>query len=446
MTYDTKQHERHTTMDEQVNEKAATGFTKTIWVSKLDAFKDKIVHLNRILAKNSKPPLKVSYTNFRRIPVEFEFHMKGDAYRNDLIETRYVEVCDAVCMGLTEVKKDDKTYTYLGSVSCGEGGRQVFVKDETFKDYFMDKFREGMCDHCHTKRMNRKAYHLFATDDGKVLQIGNTCAKEYFGISSDAFLNVQMNTFIVSYEGDECDFGYEKGSMAVSFNDIYRILDFLTRGFTKWVKKDAMFDINLPLYENPTVMGIDTILAECENGTCKVELGMNPQILTYEECVAYWEKQSNDTTFAFNCYNAIKSGYATKRTMGTFAYAIFGAVNAKVKEIIKAKAAKVAVPCPFKEGERVDVKGEILTVKFYEVQNEYDWRGGYMTMCSINLKAENGTLYHFSTSSTTFDDAKAGDRIEMRGTVGKTKEFDGLDYTKLLRPKCKKVEGAKEVA
>lgn len=126
-------------MDEQVNEKAATGFTKTIWVSKLDAFKDKIVHLNRILKKNNKPPLKVSYTNFRRIPVEFEFHMKGDAYRNDLFETRYVEVCDAVCTGLTEVKKDDKTYTYLGSVSCGEGGRQVFVKDETFKDYFKDK-------------------------------------------------------------------------------------------------------------------------------------------------------------------------------------------------------------------------------------------------------------------------------------------------------------------
>ena len=163
-------------------------FTHTIWVSMKDTFEKKMRHLNRILGKHGKPPITYTYSEPRAVPVTFEYHLKGDAYRNDEIVERMVEVVDVHCKGLTAVKKDDVEYTYLGTVSYEDGVKQVFCNNEAYANYFMDDFRDHFCDHCRTTRTNRKKYYLFRnTATNQVLQIGSTCAKEYFGIDSAAF-------------------------------------------------------------------------------------------------------------------------------------------------------------------------------------------------------------------------------------------------------------------
>ena len=136
-------------------------FTLTIWVSKKLLFEKKMKHLNRILAKHGKTPISYSFSNTRSIPVTFEIHLKGDAYRNDSFEDRQVEVCDVHCTGLTIVKKDDVPYTYLDTVSFSDGVKQVFCNNEAYAPFFMDSFRPDFCDHCRTTRTNRKKYYLF---------------------------------------------------------------------------------------------------------------------------------------------------------------------------------------------------------------------------------------------------------------------------------------------
>lgn len=427
-------------------------FTKTIWTSRLELFKDKIKRLNRKLVAYGKEPITYEVTNVRMQMETFVTHMKGEAHDTDTYEQIAVEVCDIICKGLTTLKKDDKNYVYIGTVSFEDGVKQIFVKEENYLPYFNDKFREDYCDHCGTKR-KRKSYHLFVTEDGNVMQIGNVCAKDYFGIDCGRFLNVQMDTFSLIVDGDIEEAGdFSRGSMAVDFKAMYSIVDYCTKGFTKWNKRDDCSMDAEEFFDMPTTEAVKSVirkgeyLKNCGMGEKIVNYrGKNKIDLTQEECIAYWENQQ-DTAFTINCRNAIKAGYTTYKSVGTFAYAIFGAVNAKVKEAIKKATMGGGAPCAYKEGTRVNLDLEVITYKTYSEITYYTYRGENTTFHSLNCRDKNGTIYHFKTSSGTFADIADGDKIEVRATIGETKPFKGIDYTFLLRPKLTKKNTNKVVA
>jgi len=434
-------------------------FKKTIWVSKKTAFEDKVKHLNRLLKKQGKQPITFKYENYRMQKVEFTFHMKGDAFKNDITEERFVEVCDVVCAGVLEVKKDDQPYTYIGSVSVEGGIRQVFCKDEQYAAHFTDGFKEGWCDHCKTKRMSRKSYHLFATVDGEVVQIGSTCAKEYFGISSVAFLETYGKTFYVSYEGCEDDLrDFRAGYRAMPYEQIVPFLDYATNGFLKWNKRDGYCDPLAPTWEQPTVEAVRGLI-EMEDGGIQLKekcyKGNAAAVnLTIDECIAFWEaraeKEQNSgspfatvSTFTFNALQTIKAGYATDRSLGSFCYAVFAAYNDKVKKIQEtAAAAQDYPPCRWEKGVRADIKGIIVNIREIEALNGYkaNWYNHYYgeeeTCYVVDFKDEVGTLYHFTTSGTTFAKVENGMEVSIRGKIEDTKPFKGVPYTRLSRPVC----------
>ena len=251
-------------------------FTHTIWVSKKDTFIKKMKHLNRILAKHGKTPIAYSFSAPRSIPVEFEEHIKGDAYRNDRFFTRQVEVCDVHCHGLTTVKKDDAEYIYLGTVAFEDGVKQIFCNNEAYANFFMDDFRPNFCDHCRSTRTNRKKYYLFRNPlTNQVLQIGSTCAKEYFGIDSAAFLETYGNTFITLRDGTEEELGsFKDNSICYPLASVIPVVSLCTNGFLKWNKKDSYSDPMLPIYEQPTVSAVqkETI----SSGVRRAELLRSP--------------------------------------------------------------------------------------------------------------------------------------------------------------------------
>lgn len=424
---------------------AITTFTKTIWASKKETFLKKVKHLNKILAKHGKTPIAVSFQNPHILPIQFTIHTKGESFATDRTETHHIEVVDAVCSGFTLVKKDDRDYAYIGTVSVVDGIRQVFCKDETFASYFTDLFRPGFCDHCNTVRNNRKTYYLFHDPVAdKVLQIGSTCAKEFFGIDSTAFLDAWGHTFLVDYDGCEDDFrDFSRGCVAYSYAQVLPILSYVTRGFLKWQKKDSGFFPELPIQDAPTSMAVQTILARPEEYYPLPDQTNNCSLLSYEEVLAHWNAkyEKEGGTFPYNCLSAVEAGYATSRTLGSFCYAVFAAFNAKVRAIQDAAAAAqhTAVPCPFPKGVRATIEGTITNIRETTLDSYY---GGYgfnpdeTTAYIVDFTADNGTLYHFTTSSTTFDDLAANDRISLRGTIGDTKPFRGIPYTRLSRPKA----------
>lgn len=427
-------------------------FVKTIWVTKKEAFESKVKHLNRILAKHGKPAITFKYTNYRLKEVEFTYHLKGDAFKNDEVTKVKVEVCDAVCTGYTEVKRDDVPFVYLGTVSKIEGVTQIFCKDDAFLPYFTDKFRENFCDHCRTTRANRKSYHLFHnTATGEVVQIGSTCAKEYFGIDSVAFLDTYGKTFYCDYTGwEDMEGGFSgNDSFGATFAEVAPVVSMTTNGFLKWTKRSEFEDSSASACHEAINSWFNGCLEPIRPSDADRK---NAALLTYDEVLAFWtaKYEKEQTSFAFNCKEAIKAGYTTRRSIGSFAYAIFAAFNAKVKAIRDAEIAAhtTIVPCAYAVGTRANLTGVVTNIRTFETENPFSYYGGDITKYIVDFTDQNGTFYHFTTSATSFADINKGDRINMRCTIGESKPFKGIPYTRVSRPVCtvQKEDGESAVA
>ena len=166
----------------------------------------------------------------------------------------------------------------------------------------------------------------------------------------------------------------------------------------------------------------------------------NTSLLTYDEVLAFWDsKYSTDrSTFAYNCLSALQAGYATYRTLGSFCYAVCAAFNHKVRTIqeSQASALQTHIPCPFPLTSRATITGTITNIRQTTFDDFHSYDYGEITAYIVDFTADNGTLYHFTTSSTTFSDLNTNDRISLRATIGETKPFKGIPYTKLSRPKA----------
>ena len=417
-------------------------FTKTIWVSKKQDFEKKLNQLNRILAKHGKPQITYSFSAPRAVPVSFEYHIKGDAYRNDKSITRMVEVVDVHCKGITSIKKDDVEYTYLGTVSFEDGVKQVFCNNEAYANYFMDGFRTAYCDHCHSTRTNRKKYYLFlntATD--KVLQIGSTCAKEYFGIDSTAFLDTYGNTFITISDGAEDPTGgFRESNLAYPLAAVIPVVSLCTNGFLKWNKKEgygSLFDPFCPIYDLPTAYAVESVLSSWDTShPIHATEGdrNNASLLTNEEVVSFWEARylKDGSSFAYNCLEAVRAGYTTSRSLGPFCYAIFAAYNAKVKALKDEQTAKELsiVPCAYPVDSRQNLTGTITNIRSFIDDSHYNTITKYI----VDFTDSNGTFYHFTTSSVSFRNLQPNDRVSIRATIGETKPYNSVPYTRLSRP------------
>lgn len=410
-------------------------FTRTMWVCNKGAFEKKIAHLNKILKKHGKEPFKFHYEDERHQKITFTEHVKGDAFANDKERQCSVLVCTVVVEGELLIKKDDKNYRYIGSVRYDNGVKQSYCNDKDYEWAFLN-FREGICDHCGSKRMNRKSYFLFEVE-GKVIQVGSSCVKEYLGITSTEYLRCAENTFICFSDGDD-DIDMKSVSFSdvygVGFNMVYRFLDFATMGFLKWTKAADGADPHYAesIHDMATVEIVRSQIGAFFRGDPVME-GNNPIQLTREECIAHWQKQPL-TTFTDNIINALKADSVFPRTLGTYCYGIYGAVNA----VAKAQMTKVedtSKPCKYEVGKRVNIKGKVISIKSYEVENNYSYHGGYTTKFTVNFQDEDMALYHFNTGSTTFNRVKEGDELEIRGKILESKEWKGVMYTGLDLPK-----------
>jgi hypothetical protein len=284
-----------------------------------------------------------------------------------------------------------------------------------------------------------------------VIQIGSKCAKEYFGIESDAFLTCQERTFFTDYAvGDEELLEMLRGNnwtaCAWRWSDILPFLDYATSGFLKWNKSGEWYDPMAPLTEQATVEAVRTLVTTPpENlrdgmlGANWVDIGLTP-----DDAIAYWERQ-REGSLKMNALSTLRAGYATPRLFGAFCYAMFAAFNDKAKKMRDARnAALPSVPCRFSVGSRADLEGVITGIREWVGQdgnaNYYNnYCGNDITLYTVDFTDNAGTRYHFTTSGATFTEVATGDKVKIRATIGETKTFQGRPYTRLSRPRCFKI-------
>lgn len=378
---------------------------KSIPTHKLDEFNKKLNFLNKRLTKYGKSSLEFHVIDRYKQLLKFQYH------RDEVDEfvDRYVEFADIEITGMESFKKDDKDYRFIGNIKYQGGIKQVSCLDEKYIEYFDRDYK--ICDHCHTNRY-RKSYNLFEAN-GKVIQIGSSCSKDYFGYDVEKFLDIYLQTYFLVEKEDRMDLEVYRGSLVQDFVTIFNVIKNVTIDFTKWEKKQE--------YDAPnSVDKIRGLLFDIEqikksNITFEsVEEGLLNRIRDY------WNKQEL-SSFVINVREALKKDYATYESVGFYSYAIFKAMRNIRKESVK-KEGKLS---EYKEGDRPTLNVVVTSHKIIEIP-AYSGRGSE-PMAIVNFTTDDGVRY--LTKSTGFDvvrKIKIGDKLTIKGTVYGPDRYDKL--------------------
>ena len=379
---------------------------KSIPTCKLDEFNKKLNFLNKRLTKYGKQPLEFHEIDRCKRLIKFQYH------RDEVDEfvDRYVEFADIEITGMESFKKDEKDYRFIGNIKYQGGIKQVSCLDEKYIEYFDRDYK--ICDHCHTNRY-RKSYNLFEAN-GKVIQIGSSCSKDYFGYDVEKFLDIYLQTYFLVEKEDRMDLEVYRGSLVQDFVTIFNVIKNVTVDFTKWEKKQE--------YDAPnSVDKIRGLLFDIEqikksNITFEsVEEGLLNRIRDY------WNKQEL-SSFVINVREALKKDYATYESVGFYSYAIFKAMKNIRKESVK-KEGKLS---EYKEGDRPTLNVVVTSHKTLNVP-AYGYYGGTEVMAIVNFVTDDGIRY--MTKSTGFDvvrKIKIGDKLTIKGTVYGPDRYDKL--------------------
>ena len=151
-----------------------------------------MTHFNERCAKINKKLVKYGYdvveqTNHTE---EYVTYMQVDENGHERNRRVLVHKLDLI-IPIDRVGVDGTTFIARLDFGSDEAGNRIFKADETSTAYDeilfnMIKERKSNCDHCNTNR-RRNALYIFMKDE-KLVTIGATCAKEWYGIGIENFL------------------------------------------------------------------------------------------------------------------------------------------------------------------------------------------------------------------------------------------------------------------
>lgn len=378
---------------------------KSIPTCKIDDFNKRLSSINNKLVKYGKPKLEVKEVE------RYVRWMKYKTHEGEWSEMQ-VEFADLEIDGIESFKRDDKEYRYIGSIQYNSGIKQISCLDEAYLEYFDRDY--NVCDHCHTNRI-RNSYKLFESN-GEVIQIGSTCAKDYFGYDINKYLDIYLVLDAIEKEYD--DFGKCGGSMVRTFNDVYNVICNITADFSKWQKAErdpytgteygSVYEIRMNLFDIDTIKNNKLVFNDVEDGIL-------------DRVRDYWKKQERNS-FVLNVNEALKTDYATYNSIGFYSFAIFKAMQ----EIRKEDAKKDGKMSSYKNGDRPTLNVTVVDHKIIRITS-YGYRGGTENMAIVKFITDDGIRY--MTKSTGFDvvhHIKVGDKLTIKGAVYGTDRYDNL--------------------
>jgi hypothetical protein len=385
-------------------------------------FLSKLTETNKKLAKLRQPALEV---------ISVLKEIKRIDHKDREIST--VTVSDP------QVAKAGRSVVYIGTVSFEQGVKGIYsTKAAEDLDIVLGTIKDEdlRCDHCQVKRSRNK--YMFFFEEGGLVSIGSSCAKDYFGWDIEATLQVWEDFATTEYEDDIGGKNYTRGN---SFRDLLVALDWATHGFTDaWVSREKA----LTQDSTPTSSTVWPCLNDTRSEFIKhygkeeverfdgiVEKYRDEEAMDAAEqsVLSVWGGLTPRTDFDFNMKaNLLEdlepSGVGIRQWIVRPAIVLYGIY----------KALHVVVENTKKSNEWVGTIGarEVFSVKILEKKG---FEGQYgMSYLVMMADAAGNSLKTFSTSADlTSDDVKAGDEIRIKATVKSHEDYMGRKQTMLSR-------------
>lgn len=310
-------------------------------------------------------------------------------------------------------------YNYIGVIEKLENGNKINTNE--FIKVDMDKIKHYynqpiVCNHCNTNRTRKKS--IILEKDGKYIQVGRGCLKDYLGIDSlSTFTHIDTIYNLESYEIIE-DGKYIPPHYKIS--DIVNLTDIHLQS-NPYVKVDDYYSTNPPTKE---VIKNELYHKSTNENLPKISDKTN-QIIKY-----YQNKEYGNNEYINNLISFFKNEFIEEKNIGY----IVASVHTHSKIIEKQEEIKLKAnyynnnQYVFEDVKKFDI--ECILVNYTTCENIYG------TTFIYNFDYNGNKLTWFSSNSF---DIPNHSKVALIGSVKGHKEFNGINQTLVTRCKIKKL-------
>jgi len=324
---------------------------------------------------------------------------------------------------------------YVGMILFVEGIRHIYSFDEEYSSVLGSTPTENLhCDHCNVNRKRNK--YFFFKKEGKILSIGSSCAKEYFGWDIEKYLDSYL---YVKHVADELadDFFMDIESRADRFiflNDIIVATYMVTNKWQKaWVsKKDVgiggkVSTASQILY----ILYPDKFDTETKKERVRVQNQFSEEMFSEvkESLIKKYRDMVPSSAFDYNLWNSLFEESGEIRdfvvSIGLVGYALLSAMHHSV-EVNK------------KVSEFIGTVGEKITIMVTLI-NKVLIDGPYGKSILVTLKDSSENIFTAFSTSQTIEKAIIGNKYCMTGVIKDHKVYQDTKQTQLSRIKLENV-------
>lgn len=325
---------------------------------------------------------------------------------------------------LTEITGDAPKYdgwTFLAVLDWYSAGGELITRCAPgVETGVIDRsdLREGACDHCHTVR-DRKDIYLVRHEDGRTLQVGSTCLKDFMG----------WNTIPAWISQDDTDDMYESLSGPGRWVD-FAVKDVLAAAWAL-IKRDGFRPAS---FDNATKWSVLTVLDPRSDKDREFAQEIRPLM---DEAQAQADQIrafilsddfKGDSEYVVNLKVACHANYVTSRAFGLVVSAPQAWARAIERDLTrKAERAEIVNEWTGQVGDKLTVKATVKSLRFID--------SGFGTSTLYTLVGDDNRLYKWFASRSVLGEAVTGELVTLTGTVKKLDDYQGTKSTVLTR--CK---------
>ena len=380
----------------------------------LPAIEAKVERVNKRAAKLGIEGVRLVVSE----PFEHDFYVDtGFSYK------KVTEIAVEVSLDGATVKMDG--WTFLAAIDHVEGlvkSAPYAPEDMNFSVYV----DEPNCDHCKLDR-RRNATFIAQHDDGRLVQVGRTCLKDFLGHNVPLYVVDQVWGVEDEFFGGIKDDGHRSLVEALAItNAVIRTFGWVPR--SKAYNNDATADtVASTLYarEVPTVNGQPVFTVDDHD----VEVA--------ESAIAWAKNVEPTNDYLFNVRAVANNGFVSHKSMGIAASIISAHQRATEKELERKRERAESAPVPVTD-ERITVTGQIIKVGFKE-----GWGYNDPARKVITVRDDHGFKL-WGTCPSAIDRAEQGDRVTFTARVERSDRDETFGF--FSRPTKPAIVEAEEVS
>lgn len=318
-------------------------------------------------------------------------------------------------------------WTFLAALDWDEHAGLIVSTAPGVEKVNREGLREGWCDHCRTNRRRNRTY-LVADEDGRQLQVGSTCLKDFLGWHGSV-------VFLSTTDAEEAIHEVGATFYGARHADEWATLDVLA---VAWAAIQAYGFRPSHSFDTSTKEIVRSLLLPRTTAEREKRAELQPYVeraRPMAQTIREWvvNEMTGDSNYVLNLRAVLAADWVTDRNLGLLVSAPQAWAKAQERDLVRRREREeLDNTWAGKVGDRLEVTVRLKSVHYTS--------GAWGTTAIYTLIGDDHRVYKWFSSSHALDEDDAhGTRYVLRGTVKRHDEWNGTKETHLTRCKVLRV-------